>query len=249
MTTIVRAHGGWDNAGWTFVPDGATIKFFSDNNENLITANALSVLAKGNFSNANQTYGPGNTSNDEPAWVPNYELEARSSGEMQRDLSAFAEGADLVFVGDDLKSPIKLCEDTTGQCKDGVHECSGVLGQVKDTDIVYLACRGIVTDADSTSTEGVGAPEERSTETLDFIREMYGLWATDKDAFETRFDQLDQARQAEVMAGYAELKNHILVREMRSFADQEPVLFYRQVQAMIRDKARLGIGDDEAFAA
>ena len=131
MATIVRAHGGWDGNSWTFVPDRVTIKFYSNEDEYLFTANAVAALSQSNFDNANESYGPGNTDNDNPVWVQNYELVPRTSSEMQRDLSAFAEAATIKFVGSELKAPIMLSYADSTTCTNGIHQSEGVYGQVK----------------------------------------------------------------------------------------------------------------------
>jgi hypothetical protein len=234
MATIVRAHGGWDGNNWTFVPDGVTIKFYSNEDEYLFTANAVAALSQSNFDNANESYGPGNTDNDNPVWVQNYELGPRTNSEMQRDLSAFAEAATIKFVGSELKAPIKLCEGDSTTCTNGIHKCEGVFGQVKDTEIIYMACRGIDTDADAVGTRELGG----STENMDWVNE----WATfvrenkgtDPDGVESQLNGLPQDQLATLMVS-GEVKNFMYVREALRTYESDPDTFLRQVAGLVRD--------------
>lgn len=251
MTTIVRAHGGWDGTTWTFVPDGVTVKFYTDEDMNLYTSQAIAVLAQAGFDNYNEAYGPGTTDGDNPVGCPNYQLTPRSSGEMQRDLSAYAEGARIVFVGDGIKGPIFMCEGTEDTCKAGVHSCTGVFGQIADPDLIYMACRG-VEGTDPGVTRGIGPSDGRDTDTYDETIAWHDWFSKTKDsdpgAVADDFASRPQEFQAQMLA-WPDIRNWVFVREARAFATDDPIAFYRQVAGMIRDKNRLGVGDDETLAA
>jgi|SRR5580658_4574640 hypothetical protein len=235
MTTIVRGHGELaSDRPKTFVPDGVVIKFYSDLDDPLWTANALAVLNSGDFGNPNQSYGPGSKAS--PVEIPNYEMSARSSGEVQRDLSADLGKAPILFIGDQITpAPIHLCEGTATTCKDGVHGCKGVFGLVHDNDIVYLACRG-VEDEDKPGTDAIG-PSGDTSFTDDFdssVAKFKSLIQSDPSKAGSDFEQMDQARQAMFLTDTT-IKNWSFIREAKKFALQDPEGFARQVAGMERD--------------
>lgn len=234
MATIVRAHGGWDGQNWTFVPKDVTIKFYSNADEYLFTSNAVKALSQSNFDNANESYGPGNDDDNNPVWVQNYELVPRTSSEMQRDLSAFAEAATILFVGSELKTPIKLCEGDSTTCLGGEHHCAGVFGTVHDTEIVYMACRGIDTDDQAKGTREL----DGSTENMDNVAEWTKWFSENKDQYpdevEQQFYDLPQDHQATLLVAPV-IKNFIYVRNGIRTYQSDPDTFLRQVAGLVRD--------------
>ncbi len=234
MATIVRAHGGWDGQSWTFVPNEVTIKFYSNADEYLFTSNAVAALSQSNFDNANEKYGPGNADDNDPVWVQNYQLVPRTSSEMQRDLSAFAEAATIVFVGSELKAPIFLCEGDATTCFGGRHQCAGVFGQVDDTEIIYMACRGIDTDQDAQGTMEL----DGSTENMDNVAEWRDWFIANKDDYpddvERQFYDLPQDHQSRLLVEPT-IKNFIYVRNGIRTYQTDPDTFLRQVAGLVRD--------------
>ncbi|MEP7202227.1 MAG: putative adhesin [Ilumatobacteraceae bacterium] len=236
MATIVRAHGGWDGQSWTFVPKDVTIKFYSNADEYLFTSNAVKALSQSNFDNANETYGPGNADDNDPVWVQNYQLVPRTSSEMQRDLSAFAEAATIKFVRDDLKAPIYLCEGDTTTCHGGEHNCAGVFGEVKDNEIIYMACRGVDTDKETQGTSEL----DGSTENIDNVREWTKWFADNKDQdpdeVERQFYALPQEHQSTLLVAPV-IKNFIYIRNGIRTYESDPDTFLRQVAGLVRDNS------------
>ncbi len=222
MTTIVRGHGQLaSDRPQTFVPDRTVIKFFSDEDDPLYTSNAIAVIASGNFGNPNQSYGPGVATGD-PVNVPNYTMYARTSVEVQRDLSADLETTPILFIGDQLTpAPLHLCEGTAATCKDGVHACQGVFGQLQDTEIVYLACRGV--DGEKRpATEAIGGDGDTSVS-----QRLDGWWTwftatlpTDAAAVEEAWDKMDQVQQAELMT-YPDIQAWSYTREAKKFKERD----------------------------
>ena len=222
MTTIVRGHGGLaSDRPVTFVPDQTVIKFFSDEDDPLTTANAIAVINSGNFGNPNQSYGPG-VATGTPVDIPNYTMYARTSGEVQRDLSADLESTPILFIGDQLQpAPLHLCEGTPATCKDGVHNCTGVLGQVKDKEIVYLACRGVDGEKKA-ATVGIGADHDNTTVStvLQWIDWFKATLPTNPAAVEEAWDKLDQVFQAELLTSPRVLE-WSYTREAKKFKERD----------------------------
>lgn len=137
MTHIVSGHGARVDSTETFVPEGTTVRFYSEVDYNLGTAVALIAIVDGVSAPPQERVEGGKS-------VYNYELSSEDA-EFVDSLKAMAPpaGIPILHVGTDIPDKTRLCS-APDECQ-GTHECDGVLGllgQLDEKDIVILACRG-----------------------------------------------------------------------------------------------------------
>jgi hypothetical protein len=201
MATIVKGHGARVNDVETFVPVGTTLKFYSDFDVNLSNTVALLALATGADRTPNETIvGTGKVGD-----VDNYELGQQDDFFIAQWTAISGKcSLPIKWVGKDLDLPdgIKLC-NAPDTCTGGVHSCTGVLGKVKDTDIIVVACRGYVPDdpdedaPDSGSEYKYGKDKNDPLRKLDadtdeFVDQILELALKDPAAAEVEVDSLPQ---------------------------------------------------------
>src|SRR3954467_12177014 len=103
MTTLVFAHGSRDQAGGTvWMPAGLNLYFYSEFDKQLMQANSLAMVARGEFGYATQMYTAG-------TWIPNYQLTRLDDREMLAIQQLDESGLSHWFVGDHLPDPTWLC--------------------------------------------------------------------------------------------------------------------------------------------
>jgi hypothetical protein len=171
LTTIVWGHGSRSRgAEKTFVPDGTTIKWYADLDQNLLTRNGFLALSSGDFGAPTDSQGPGSGTSVE---VFNYEVFEDLA---KRDQVAILHrgDSDLKFVGAEVPQG-PLCS-TPAECrKAGKHDCGGLLGTVHDTEIVILVCRGL--PGGNTATAAFGSDPVTKDIDEDFQR-WFQTWVT-----------------------------------------------------------------------
>jgi hypothetical protein len=232
MATYVVGHGLEPDTGVeTFVPAGTTIKFFTGNMEDLADVNALAVMAAGG-AEPTESYGEGQQ-------VANYALTPLDDEDRQRQATVQPAGLAVMYVGDQLPSPILLCHDEPDgelcTAAEG-HNCDGVFGLVNDTEILYLACRG-VQGQDSHSPRGLG-PHADNTLAIDARDEWYTWFQANlhdnADEVARRWDALPQPSQTMLMS-LPEIENWTYLRQAKVFMRANSVETFR---AWLRSEAQ-----------
>jgi putative adhesin Stv-like protein len=169
MTTIVWGHGSRGRGEEkTFVPDGTTVKWYADLDQNLLTRNGFLALSSGDFGAPNDSQGPGKGTD---VLVYNYVV---SEDLAKRDKVAILHrgSSALQFVGAEVAQG-PLCPTPVVCRTAGVHSCSGLLGTVKDSEIVILVCRGL--PGGNAGTEAFGSDDVTSDIGKEF-KEWFDQW-------------------------------------------------------------------------
>jgi hypothetical protein len=190
VATLVWGHGLRDRGEEkTFVPDGTTVKWYSDVDQYLITANGFVAVSSGAFGNPNDQQGPGNGTQVE---VFNYRVAPDLE---KRDYVALLnrDGHDLKFVGAEVNEGY-LCNDVAGCRARGSHACDGVFGLVHDQELIILACRGVAGMRNAaTAAYGRDAADPLASITRDtsvFVQGFARRVMTDPISAEREFDNL-----------------------------------------------------------
>ena len=137
MTTIVKGHGERIDSETTFVPEGTILKFDSGFDVDLNSIVSLVALLNGAVAPPVETVVGRRE-------VHNYTVYTQDDEYLARWLALGGKsGVPIKWVGTDIPDQTRLCA-APGICDElGLHACNGVLGRVKDTEIVILACRGV----------------------------------------------------------------------------------------------------------
>jgi hypothetical protein len=204
MATIVKGHGARVDDTTTFVPNGTTVKFYSDFDVNLATSSALVAITSGSFASPNDEA-------DEGSDIANYRLYKQDDRFYAQWIAMGGEAKTPIWwVGQDLPDQIRLCNlDGTCDPGSGLHNCTGVFGQVKDSEIILLACRGVL-GAHGGSTAEFGSDEEDPLHDVNAdMNEWFGGFISrlqaDPDKAEAEYDALPQGTKALALAtGYGE---------------------------------------------
>jgi hypothetical protein len=191
VATLVWGHGTRDRGEEkTFVPEGTTVKWYSDVDQNLFTRNGYIAASSGDFGSPNDEQGPGRGTEVE---VINYGV---SADREKWDFVAILNNNvhDLYFVGGDVKEG-HLCNDVAGCQTAGTHQCDGVFGTVKPTsELVILVCRGIAgIQNPATAAFGSDAKDplaEINKDTTAFIDRFIARVKADPAAAEQEFEGL-----------------------------------------------------------
>jgi hypothetical protein len=190
MATLVWGHGTRDRGDEnTFVPDGMTVKWYSDMDQNLFTRNGFVAVSSGAYGSPNDQQGPGKGTEVE---VLNYGVAADLE---KADFVSLLnhDGHDLKFIGSDI-DPGHLCNDVAGCLANGSHKCDGVFGKVQGPELIILVCRGIAGMQNlGTLAYGNDAADplaEINDDTSAFIGKFIGKVLADAPAAEREFDGL-----------------------------------------------------------
>jgi hypothetical protein len=191
---FILSHGERDpGEGDTFVPEGKSISFYSEYDENTLRSIGLAAVNAGDIKPA-ETFEAG-----EP--LPNYTLSQFEDSAIAQHLAmeSSATGGKLYFVGTDLRpTPLPLCT-TPDACARSrprhAQGCRGAFAQIAEDEILSVSCRGVTgEDGDNTRTM------EGSTDFYDEYSEeamRIAEWGkTDPDAAMAYFQSLPQATQA-----------------------------------------------------
>ena len=137
MTTIVKGHGERIDSETTFVPEGTILKFYAGFDVDLNSIVSLVALLDGAVAPPVETVVGRRE-------VHNYTVYTQDDEYLARWLALGGKsGVPIKWVGTDIPDQTRLCA-APGICDElGLHACNGVLGRVKDTEIVILACRGV----------------------------------------------------------------------------------------------------------
>lgn len=202
MATIVWGHGTRDRGEEkTFVPQGSTVKWYSEVDENLMTANGFLAISGGSFSAPVESFGPGDGVTVE---VYNYGV---FEDLVKRDYVAILndEKNELLFIGAEIKEG-HLCNDLEGCKNAGEHKCDGVLGIVgANKEIAIMVCRGLPGSSTGTKQFG-GDADDPLADFGDQLQEFVnGLWQnifSNPEEAEKGFDSLPTASLAIIGKSY-----------------------------------------------
>jgi hypothetical protein len=179
--------------GDTFVPEGKSISFYSEYDENTLRSIGLAAVNAGDIQPA-ETFESGED-------VPNYRLLQFEDSAIAEHLAmeSSATGGKLYFVGTDLvPATVSLCTTPTacaGTRPQHAPGCRGVFSQIAEDEILSVSCRGVEgEDGDNTRTM------EGSTDFYDeYSAEAFRIveWGkTDPDAAMEYYQSLTEATKA-----------------------------------------------------
>lgn len=200
MPTMVWGHGTRDRGEEkTFVPDGATVKWYSDLDQNLFTSNGFMAVSAGQFGTPNDQQGPGRGTE---VTVYNYGVFADLE---KRDYVAMLnrDNLPLMFIGAEIPEG-HLCNDLEGCKTAGQHNCDGVLGRAKDSEIVILVCRGL--PGTNTATAKYGKDDnplsDINEDMTKFVNDWYPKIFSDPATAEREFDDFSDPIKIMVRGAY-----------------------------------------------
>ncbi|MEZ0091518.1 hypothetical protein [Streptacidiphilus sp. EB129] len=141
MTTFIMGHGNYtDSEPDTFVPTGSRVGIYAEVNTLLVITIGMAVLAEQGgfepptvFTSTADTISP----------VHNYRIGPLTHPEYQRMHTVESSKNTIIYIGftDGFEAETQLCTNLKG-CKNGRHQCDGILGRVQDTDIRLSFCVG-----------------------------------------------------------------------------------------------------------
>jgi hypothetical protein len=136
MTVFIVGHGTLtSDRPVTRVPDKTAISFWVPSGTGLRFENAMLALELGDQWTAFESSAAGELTS-------NYALGPLDERQQELFTAIAQEGLDIRFIGEgDLHDGIRLCEGGD-DCGESDHWlCNGVLSQLREQEIVYLACR------------------------------------------------------------------------------------------------------------
>ena len=195
-----------DGRDATFVPEGRTISFYSEFDENTLRTHGLAALNAGDIA-PNETYQGGTQ-------IPNYSLSRFSDAEMAQHLaveSSLTDGT-LYFLGDApfanertalCTTPV-ACQASYPQHAPG---CQGVFNVITEEDIYSVSCRG-VRGQQNTGTRVMEGTTEFSDELGEMARSLLAQKAADPDAAMEYFLSLPEGTR-QMMLGYVNIQTWV----------------------------------------
>ncbi len=176
----------------TFVPEGKSISFYSEFDQNTLRTIGLAAVSSGDIT-PTQTFNAGDP-------VSNYNLVEFEDSAIAEHLAAESSqtGGKLYFTGSDLPSPTWLCT-THDKCittKPRHHQdCRGVFARIAESEIYSVSCRGLAGGPGGSTFEMEGSREfmdEMQTE----ARRILDWAKTDPDAAMAYYQSLSEATKA-----------------------------------------------------
>jgi hypothetical protein len=196
MVTYIVGHGELAlERPETIVPEESSITFWTNVDSDILLRHGMRALQEASTSDGAQTYDAGQP-------VPNYTLYRLSDNERLRYETVANDVATAWYVGDQLPHPVHLCDATDpDMCSGGRHICGGVFGRLTG-EIVYLACRGLVGEANNQL--AYGGTDDTSNPFAQMVNELLGLPEEDAGA---RLAAMEDARDADAQETLAYLMN------------------------------------------
>lgn len=158
MTEVfVLAHGAYwegednDDPGgkWTRVPNGVTMRFYAEPDENLLPMNALEVLMGRGAAGAIQSCAAGER-------IPNYCFSPLEEDVWMLMLGGVQDGQDVRFIGRDGLDTDRLCL-SHGDCTVDGHSCPGLFAMLPGASVIHLlTCRVGPISTDLTAADATG---------------------------------------------------------------------------------------------
>lgn len=190
------------SVGDTFVPEGRSIAFYSEYDQNTLRSIGLAALSAGDVT-PTETFTAGQT-------VANYGLPRFADNEMAEHLASVSSLTDgrLYFTGAELPDPSWLC--TTPDLCQGTYprhhaQCRGVFALVAEADILSVSCRGLQGAQNQATFEMEGSTEfmdELGRETVRIL-----TWAqTDPAAAMAYYQSLSEATRVQLNGANTNLK-------------------------------------------
>jgi hypothetical protein len=188
--------------GTTFVPEGKSISFYSEYDQNTLRSIGLAALNAGDIEPVD-TFKAGDP-------IPNYRLSQFEDSAIAQHLAAesSATNAKLYFVGQQLPSPTALCT-TPADCERTrpyhADKCRGAFRYIVEGEILSVSCRGVRGQQNPATRKMEG-----STEALDEwqakAREIYNQAQTDPAAAMAYYESLTDATKAILQSSYTPLQ-------------------------------------------
>lgn len=184
--------GDWPE---TFVPEGKTISFYAQFDENVLRSIGLAALNAGDIE-PTQTVEGGKP-------VPNYYHSRFADNEMAEHLTSVssATGGAVYFVGGELPDPSYLCT-TPDKCATTYprhhDDCQGVFKLIAEDDIKSVACRGLHGDPNSKATYAMEGSTEFMTELGEETLRILEWAKTDPDAAMQYYQSLSEATRVQL---------------------------------------------------
>jgi hypothetical protein len=128
-------------SGNTFVPEGKSISFYSEYDENTLRSIGLAAVNAGDVTPVDTFTGP--------AEIPNYLLAKFEDNAIAQHLAAESSqtGGRMYFVGSDLPSPTRLCTSPSTCATTHPHHaqsCNGIFNKIAEEEIFSVSCRGVL---------------------------------------------------------------------------------------------------------
>ncbi|MET8755695.1 hypothetical protein ABZW32_37195 [Streptomyces sp. NPDC004667] len=168
MPRYVVGHGTFSGPD-TFVPRGAAVSVYANENEKLSIGVAMEIVSQnGNGHEARRVFAASPLTDAVPVAIRNFMLKPLDPHELQMITTAATSKADVHYIGSSATTPraIRLCEGTPETCREGVHRCEGLLGGelVRGGGELRLVCclpmEGLQGVANMTTTLPAGASPE-----------------------------------------------------------------------------------------
>jgi hypothetical protein len=208
---FILGHGSRvPGASKTFVPEGRSLSFFSELDENTLRTVGLAALSAGDIK-PTETFAAG-------AEVDNYYLSAFNDEEMAQHLASESSrtGGVLHFIGaGTLPDKLWLC--TSDKCKAPKHSlfCKGIFKLVAEQELISVTCRG-VWGQNSPSTEALGKDAMHNAgaaEKEDFVnetqakgKELFDRSATEPEAVIQELESMTEATRQILYNDYTPLQ-------------------------------------------
>ncbi len=158
---FLLSHGARQpGAGDTFVPEGKSISFYSEYDENTLRSIGLAAVNNGDVQPVDTFVGP--------ATLPNYLLVQFEDSAIAQHLASESSqtGGKLYFVGQDMPSPTRLCTSPAtcaGTKPQHAPSCQGVFKTITEEEIFSVSCRGVL--------GGAGTSTRKMEGSTDFVDE------------------------------------------------------------------------------
>ncbi len=186
----------------TFVPQGKTISFYSEYDQNTLRSIGLAALNAGDVQ-PTQTYTAGQT-------IPNYLLSRFEDEAIAQHLASHssATNAALYFAGMELPSPTVLCT-TPKVCvtTKPLHApgCQGAFSKIAEAEIFSVSCRGVRGQQNQATREMEGS-EEALTEWQTEAQRILTWAKTEPDAAMAYYQSLTDATKSILHSSNTNLK-------------------------------------------
>src|SRR5579875_640005 len=219
MTAIIKGHGARIDDMKTFVPQGVTIKFYSRPDVNLATVVALTAMVDEARASATETINGTGVVGD----VDNYILGAQDDRFYAQWLALGGKSSiPIWWVGNDIPDGTRLCENPETCNGLGEHTCTGALGLVDDREIIILACRGYVGNAQSPLEKNYGTDPGNPLQSVamdrdELVTHVLAQAKFDPAVAEQYVDSLDQAMIA-MLITRTDFANWQLARQAKEYA-------------------------------
>lgn len=188
----------------TFVPDGKSISFYSEFDENTLRVNGLAAFNAGDIKPTETLTGP--------CPVANYVHSTFEDDAIAQHIASqsSASGGKPYYVGSDLPDGIvlcttpKVCVNTYPQHADG---CAGIFKRVAEDEIYSVACRGL-SGAQNPATRELDGSTDLLDDNQAEAKRILDWAKTDQDAAMAYWQSLTQATRVSLASSYVPLRTY-----------------------------------------